>query len=598
MKKIISLSTLLLSAFCSFAQLPAGSLAPNFTFRPIGDTLQTLNHYLDSGKTVFLFVAPTWSHQAWTYHQSRQLDTLYNLHGPVNKPGVDPLTTNDVMVFYVQSEPTNTWAQLVDTGNSTLGSANIETPYATCTQGDWLAGTYYPTIDTMSYNNTFLSQWHVNYYPTVYMICRDRLVYALPSPTYTQAYQAVLAGCPSAAPTAVKDAKVLPYNGADYFLCTPTPTVRFQNYTTGGVASNITAATIKIFSNVTQVGTFNWTAGSSPVTSYNIATVNIPASAFTAPSLPLGPYKFTVTVAGDVNPTNDASPDSLFKIYAPNNAVNLTGNVETFHGALPFRYTMTDDGSVLVASNSSQFAGTNTPQNVIGYNHQADTALAFDFYHFTNPASEFVYGYYNTAKDNALSLQFDLAYAQYDASSQDSLSVMMSYNCGTTWNEIWTNGGYSLATTTPRDSLFIPKASDWWHISIPMTSTIDTSVSNTVFIKFRGISAHGNAAYVDNINLSTTSSVIDINHNIVSAVSMYPNPAMEQTTLRVTLDQATEVHVSVYDVMGRTVYSTNNAMNTGANTVSIPTATFAAGTYLVKVQAGQDVSNHRLSVIK
>lgn len=161
------------------AQLPDGSVAPNFTFTDLDGVNHTLYNYLDDGYTVFVDFSAVWCGPCWGYHTSGALEDLYTNHGPLGAPNVDPSTTDDVMVIFVEGDGSDLLC-LQGTGCNT--------------QGDWLTGTPYPIMCTGNdlngnpINTTNpTSSYQIAGWPTVYRICPDRLTTDVgqPSDPYT-----------------------------------------------------------------------------------------------------------------------------------------------------------------------------------------------------------------------------------------------------------------------------------------------------------------------------------------------------------------------------------------------------------------------------
>ena len=71
--------------------------------------------------------------------------------------------SDDVMVFMIEGDG-NTVANLGGTGGNT--------------QGDWITGALYPIIctDGTVNNATITSDYQIGYWPTIYIVCPDRLV--------------------------------------------------------------------------------------------------------------------------------------------------------------------------------------------------------------------------------------------------------------------------------------------------------------------------------------------------------------------------------------------------------------------------------------
>ena len=115
------------------AQLPDGSVAPDFTFTDLNGVSHTLYDYLEDGYTVFLDFSAVWCPPCWGYHTSGALEDLYVNHGPAGAPNVSATTTDDVMVIFVEGDD-NDLVCLQGTGCNT--------------QGDWVTGTPYPIMCT------------------------------------------------------------------------------------------------------------------------------------------------------------------------------------------------------------------------------------------------------------------------------------------------------------------------------------------------------------------------------------------------------------------------------------------------------------------
>ncbi len=163
-KKTILLFAISLFSINSFAQLPDGSIAPDFTLVDENGTTHNLYSLLNEGKTVFLDLFAVWCPPCWTYKQSGAFEDLYVQHGPSGYPGVSTNTTNDVMVFAIEADGN-------DCSCLTGGACN------TSTQGDWLTGTSHPTfcMDGTVNTNTIANDYQTGFFwPYVYMVCPDK----------------------------------------------------------------------------------------------------------------------------------------------------------------------------------------------------------------------------------------------------------------------------------------------------------------------------------------------------------------------------------------------------------------------------------------
>ena len=105
MKRILLITLVgILSFTYSSAQLADGSIAPDWTLTDVNGTAHNLYNYLDGSYTIFLDFSAVWCGPCWSYHTSGALEDLYIHHGPAGFPNVDPNTTDDVMVFFIEGD--------------------------------------------------------------------------------------------------------------------------------------------------------------------------------------------------------------------------------------------------------------------------------------------------------------------------------------------------------------------------------------------------------------------------------------------------------------------------------------------------------------
>ncbi len=104
------------------------------------------------------------------------------------------------------------------------------------------------------------------------------------------------------------------------------------------------------------------------------------------------------------------------------------------------------------------------------------------------------------AEGSMAKLLFKVAYRQYDDTYHDTLKILLSTNCGSTYSyTIYDRGDAALATGPPMTTFFVPYAASDWR-----TDTIDLSAfaGQTVTIAFRAINGYGNNLYIDDIYLT------------------------------------------------------------------------------------------------
>jgi len=132
----------------ALAQLPSGSIAPDFTATDINGDEYNLYDLLDEGNTVILDFYATWCGPCWSYKQTHIFENLWGTFGPEG--------TGDLYIFALESDDSTTDADLNGTGPATAG--------------DWVTGTPYLMFDNMS--NVF-DAYQNSYYPTIYTVCPD-----------------------------------------------------------------------------------------------------------------------------------------------------------------------------------------------------------------------------------------------------------------------------------------------------------------------------------------------------------------------------------------------------------------------------------------
>ena len=152
------------------AQLPNGSIAPNFKAIDIDGVEHDLYEILQQGKSVILDFSATWCPPCWSYHESGALHDFMESYGPEG--------SDEAMVFYIECDITTSLEDLNGTGNNT--------------QGDWVDGTNYPIIDKAYIANLY----QIGSYPTIMMVCPDRLVQNVGTQSSDNLYSQI-GNCPS-----------------------------------------------------------------------------------------------------------------------------------------------------------------------------------------------------------------------------------------------------------------------------------------------------------------------------------------------------------------------------------------------------------------
>ncbi len=135
----------------------------------------------------------------------------------------------------------------------------------------------------------------------------------------------------------------------------------------------------------------------------------------------------------------------------------------------------------------------------VGFN--STESAYFDNFNYTvfNDQDEMRTMGINFSGYTSLTMAFDVAYARYNTSRSDTLEVLVSTDCGTTWSSIYLKGGATLSTAANQTSAFVPTSSQWRNETINIAAYAG---QNDVLFAFRNHGRHGNNLYIDNININ------------------------------------------------------------------------------------------------
>lgn len=136
------------------AQLPSGSVAPDFYVNDISGNPHQLYSVLDSGKIVVMEVSATWCPPCWAYHQSGELEEFYLEHGPEGD--------NRARVFWVEGDAATNLDCILG-----LPGCSVSSP------GNYASGVSYPVFD----NSAIADSFRVAFYPTLFVICPNKKLY-------------------------------------------------------------------------------------------------------------------------------------------------------------------------------------------------------------------------------------------------------------------------------------------------------------------------------------------------------------------------------------------------------------------------------------
>ena len=348
MKNILLIALITLISIGNIqAQLPDGSVAPDFTLTDLNGTTHNLYDLLNNGYTVILDFSAVWCPPCWSYHTGGTLEDLYINHGPAGYPNVSPNTTDDVMVFMIEGDE-NTVANLGGSGGNT--------------QGDWITGTPYPIIctDGTVNNDDITADYNIGYWPTIYMVCADRLTTEIgqAQDPYSQTNT-----CPAPA-SQDNDARTFDYSG-ETLTCEGdiAPVITIQNY---GL-TNLTSLSIEVAVNGVQSSTTPWTGN---LGTYDTETITL--NSITGLS---NGDAVSITVSSpnggiDGNPANNPAVTFNVTTATQNTHTDVTVQIVTDAYGAETTWDLKDDNGMTILSGGPYSnlgaAGTTTQTPVSG----------------------------------------------------------------------------------------------------------------------------------------------------------------------------------------------------------------------------------------
>ena len=244
-----------------------------------------------------------------------------------------------------------------------------------------------------------------------------------------------------------------------------------------------------------------------------------------------------------------------------------------------------DASTTWVRTTSASGFGTSTASAYIdNYDYNARTQKDYLY----TPVYNFSHGLNASSK-----LKFDYAYALDQNNDHDTLQVLISTNCGTTWTSLWKKGGTQLETTTTTyNSVFVPTATQWVRDStISLASYVGQS---SVQFAFVNINDYGNSVLLDNINIDTVVNSTTCTVKPTAAFVASPTTVTVGSAITYT-DQSTNSPTSwAWTFLGGTP-ATSTSQAPGAITYS------TVGTYTTKLKVtnacGTDSTTVTVTVI-
>lgn len=189
---------------------------------------------------------------------------------------------------------------------------------------------------------------------------------------------------------------------------------------------------------------------------------------------------------------------------------------------------------------------------------------------------------------------FTAAFFGVDTAFSDTLEVLVSTDCGETYQSVYKKAGADLATfADPIENpngiaayFVVPEEGDWRKETIDLAAYAS---SQDAVVKFRYISGLGGIIYLDNIAFGDGQT--SINELSLSDLKIYPNPVQDK--VMIDSENETLVSVSVFDISGRKMMTQESK---GAKSVQLSTNTLPNGIYLLDIQSEKGHAKKKITV--
>ncbi len=270
----------------------------------------------------------------------------------------------------------------------------------------------------------------------------------------------------------------------------------------------------------------------------------------------------TITQSNIVNVTADSAPSGTY--------------LETFEDATNFnsRFLVFNNDGSSAKWEQCGFAGWYSSSSV-RMNNFNNTATEVD---------ELVTTSFNPSSVQNPVFLFRLAGAERGGESNEQLRVLFSTNCGQTWGNPRIINFSDMNTAGLFTNEFVPTtAAQWRTFAFPLTSLATQDNVRAKFEFTAGSGDRANHIYIDDINVGNSLGTFEPADLI--GLSLYPNPAHNQTQIFFETQKAESVTIRVVNSLGAEVLSPlSTKVQAGAQQFNVDAASLSAGLYTVIVE--------------
>jgi hypothetical protein len=224
----------------------------------------------------------------------------------------------------------------------------------------------------------------------------------------------------------------------------------------------------------------------------------------------------------------------------------------------------------------------------IGGNAPGDKAMGIQFPNYLiGKRDRLITPPFNLMWAEGPSLHFQHAYAKKYTPLTDSLIILVSPDCGESWERVLTkgeDGSGNFATHELSNDFWPETETDWcgdgWGSNCYTIELDKWSDQANVRIAFESYSAIGNPLFIDNMTLTTTIGVTE-KEDRQETLKIYPNPT--NGNFKVVIPEGGNYNIlEIYSPMGAVVYRKNLSGILGVVEV-VPEEEWVSGVYFLQV---------------
>jgi hypothetical protein len=212
---------------------------------------------------------------------------------------------------------------------------------------------------------------------------------------------------------------------------------------------------------------------------------------------------------------------------------------------------------------------------------------------------DFTYQNMDLTSINNPQITFYLAYRLYTDPSlptnfSDTLQVLISTDCGSTYTILYNQFGVGLTTTIPTwaNNSFVPNASQWRLETIDLTPY---AAAQNAIVKFRNITQFENNLYIDDININSSTGINQISYDPSFTVFPIPTKGILNVQWGSVLKQ--DISIEITNALGQSIYN-STVKNYSGTILPINLSKNDSGIYFIKVRSKDKTVNQKIVLQK